>query len=139
MKENYINSLHTIMNMNKLMVTILLHCLIIILSGIVCSEDSRIAVIVNSDQIDISKNQKLIDDSVSESPSFVNLRRKSSVAAYLIDNVQKDGFILAIGENLSDHFTRWSTLKIYRNGIVAKLITDQNGNESWKIEYAPFQ
>lgn len=99
-----------------------------------CAGDPARTPDLHADQRDISKHQVLIKESLSYSPFYTNLKHRFAHADYVVDNVERDGFIIAVGEDFPDHFTRWATLKVYRSGAVARLVTDDKGDESWNLK-----
>ncbi len=73
---------------------------------------------------------------LEQSPSYSQLKRRSKNADFVIDEDTPDTVIVAIGENMGSHFTRWNTLKIHKKtGAIFRLETDEKLEDNWLVEF----
>ncbi len=73
---------------------------------------------------------------LEKSPSYSQLKRRSKNADFVIDEDTPDTVIVAIGENMESHFTRWNTLKIHKKtGAIFRLETDEKLEDNWLVEF----
>jgi hypothetical protein len=79
-----------------------------------------------------------IFNKIEYSPSFSELKRRSKHATFVVDDDKPDFIIVAIGEDMGTHFTRFKTLKIDKaTGVISKLETDQSLEDKWQVEFEP--
>ncbi len=80
----------------------------------------------------------MIDRALSQSPSFISLKKHVTTPAYMVEEEGVDYYVIAIGESTLERFGRRGTLKIIkRSGAVFRLDTDSKGEEIWVLEYQP--
>ncbi|HET6251269.1 MAG TPA: hypothetical protein VFE47_26535 [Tepidisphaeraceae bacterium] len=56
--------------------------------------------------------------------------------AWMTDDEADDYIVLAVGENMPDHFTRGLTVRVHRSGAVYVLEETDNG-QIWRLDRAP--
>lgn len=71
---------------------------------------------------------------LDRSPSYQRVQEQAAHPCWIIDD-SDDVFVqVAIGENCETHFSRWNTLRLYRDGRQERLETDTNGEDIWIVE-----
>jgi len=71
---------------------------------------------------------------LSSAPSVIRYSRQiRGEWSFLIDHEEVDYVIVAVGEDMPDHFTRGMTAKVLRNGAVY-IQENNNGDESWRLD-----
>lgn len=53
--------------------------------------------------------------------------------SWLMDREEDAGVVIAIGEDLPDHFHRGLTAKVLRNGAVF-ILENNDGDEAWRLD-----
>src|SRR5687767_10257676 len=70
-----------------------------------------------------------------KSPTFQDLQMKVKRPTYMIERENDEFFILAVGENMPQRFSRIATLKISKkDGTVWKQSLGSLGEEVWELE-----
>src|SRR5262245_43874219 len=103
-----------------------------------CNHKSKPAVEQASLQTVGSMTSAFVSDALTRSPSFVELKRRSKRATFVVDVDAPDSILVGIGEDMDSHFTRFKTLKIdKKTGIITRLETDQKLDDKWQVEFQP--
>ena len=74
---------------------------------------------------------------LSNAPSVIRYSHEiTGKWSWLLDYEEPGFAVIAVGEDMSDHFTRGLTVKVLRNGAVY-ILENNDGDETWRLDRPP--
>ena len=100
-------------------------------SGSGCGQTDKPVTIRPGDEI------QYVAKALDNSPTYAELKRRVPIAGFILDSENHRYYVVDVGEDLSEHFMRSTTLRVYKDGAISKLVLDNSFEESWEFEYRP--